>query len=405
MQDKLRIVVTGLAATYPFGGVFWDYFQYVLGFKKMGHEVLYLEDTGQWCYDPINRTFNENGEHNAAILAREIKKLDPDLSDKWFYKDSTGKNFGKSWNDVVRFCKNADIFLHISASCWMREEYYAAKRVVFIDSDPLYTQSSIPNYLNGTATSSEKERIELIKRHDCHFTFGENIGQEDCLIPNDLFDWMPTRQPVVMDCFRDKHVPLRERRRVFTTVASWEPKEDGPVIDGKKYTGKSTEFLKYMHVPEENSAEFEIALSGPAPYDTLKSNGWNIVDGYSVSKDPWIYRDYLAHSFAEWSVAKNAYVESNSGWFSCRSACYLALGVPVIVQDTGFQRAIPGGEGVLPFKNWSDCTDAIDDVLRRPEVHSIAARDIAEEYFDSSKVLSSLIENVSKTKTYTKRNV
>ncbi len=405
MPDKLRIVVTGLAATYPFGGVFWDYFQYVLGFKKLGHDVLYIEDTGQWCYDPVNRTFSESGDQNASILAKEINKLEPELTDKWFYRDSTGKTFGKSWKDVVRFCKSADIFLHISASCWMREEYYAAKRVVFIDSDPLYTQSSIPNYINGTATGAEKERIDMIRRHDCHFTFGENIGREDCLIPDDLFDWMPTRQPVVMDCFRDKHVPLKERRRVFTTVASWEPKEEGPVIDGKKYTGKSTEFLKFIHAPEKSSAAFEIALSGPAPYDTLKKNGWHIVDGYSVSKDPWIYRDYLAHSFAEWSVAKNAYVESNSGWFSCRSACYLALGVPVIVQDTGFQGVIPGGEGVLPFKNWRDCTEAIDDVLRRPDIHSIAARDIAEEYFESGKVLSSLIEIVSQTKTYTKSNV
>ena len=273
---------------------------------------------------------------------------------------------------------------------------------MFIDSDPMYTQMYNSKYLKGTANTDERGKIEMIKRHDHLFSFGENIGQPGCHIPDDMFKWMPTRQPVVMDCFRDKYVPLKERRGVFTTVASWEPKEEGPVIDGKKYTGKSTEFLKYIHLPEKNAAAFEIALSGPAPYDTLKKYGWNIVDGYSISKDPWIYRDYLAHSFAEWSVAKNAYVESRSGWFSCRSACYLALGVPVVVQDTGFQRVIPGGKGVLPFNNWSDCMDAIDDVLRRPDVHSIAAREIAEEYFESGKVLSSLIEVVSRAKTYTK---
>ncbi len=402
MSDKLRIVVTGLTVTYPFGGVFWDYFQYVLGFKKLGHDVLYLEDTGKWCYDPNSGTFVESGKNNARILTNVLREIDPELSDKWSFRDSTGEIFGQSWDTVVRFCKSADIFLHVSASCWMREEYFAAKKVVFIDSDPLYTQASIPKYIKGTATNDERERIEMIKRHDHHFTFGENIGRPGCLVPDDLLDWIPTRQPVVMGCFKDKHVPLKERRRAFTTVASWEPKEEGPVIDGKKYTGKSTEFLKFMNLPEKNAATFEIALSGPAPYDTLKNHGWNIIDGYSVSKDPWIYRDYLANSFSEWSVAKNAYVESNSGWFSCRSACYLALGVPVVVQDTGFKNAIPTGEGVVTFNNPGDCIEAVEDVLQRPEIHSKAAREIAEEYFESDKVLSSLIEVVSNTKTHIK---
>jgi hypothetical protein len=152
MQDKLRIVVTGLAATYPFGGVFWDYFQFVLGFKRMGHDVLYLEDTGKWGYDPNARTFIDNGTNNARKLEREIKRLDPDLTEKWFYRDSRGKTFGQSWENVVHFCKSADIFLHISASCWMRDEYFLPQKVVFIDTDPMYTQGSVASYMNGTAS-------------------------------------------------------------------------------------------------------------------------------------------------------------------------------------------------------------------------------------------------------------
>ena len=133
-------------------------------------------------------------------------------------------------------------------------------------------------------------------------------------------------------------------------------------------------------------------MSGRAPVDRLRAHGWRMTDAYGVSHDPWVYRDYLANSFGEWSVAKNAYVASRSGWFSCRTACYLALGVPAVVQDTGFRRTIPTGEGVLTFGTPEEAKEAIDRVASDPEKHARAAREIAREYFDSDKVLSRLIE-------------
>ena len=145
--SSLRIVVTGLAATYPFGGVFWDYMQYLLGLFRLGHDVWYIEDTGKWCYDPQAATFVEDGSHNAQYLARQIELMEPGLRDRWFYRDTTGRTFGRTWEEIKCFCRSADLFLHISASCWMRDEYFAAQRVAFIDSDPMYTQSSVPPYL------------------------------------------------------------------------------------------------------------------------------------------------------------------------------------------------------------------------------------------------------------------
>ena len=127
--------------------------------------------------------------------------------------------------------------------------------------------------------------------------------------------------------------------------------------------------------------------------ELLRTHGWLLVDAYAVSRDPWKYRDYVASSLGEWSVAKNAYVASRSGWFSCRSACYLALGSPVVVQDTGFACAIPPGRGVLKFSTLDEARAAIDEVARDPERHSRAAREIAREYFDSSKVLTRLIDD------------
>ncbi len=393
MNNKLRIVVTGLAATYPFGGVFWDYLQYVLGFRRLGHEVLYLEDTGKWCYDPSAGTFVEDGRNNAAFLSAELHRLDPSLEGHWFYRDSTGKTYGRQWRDVVSFCRSADLFLHVSASCWMREEYFAASRVAFIDSDPMYTQASIPGYLDGSLDEEARSRVDTLLQHDVFFTFGENVGASDCRIPTELFRWIPTRQPVVLDCFRDHRIPVSARRRVLTTVASWEPSEKGPVVRGVAYGGKSIEFNRFMDLPSRSVLPLELAMSGRAPRDRLTAAGWGVRDGYEVSANPWIYRDYLADSLGEWSVAKNAYVLSRSGWFSCRTACYLALSVPAVVQDTGFGRFIPTGEGLFAFNTPEEAVEAISRIESEPERHAAAAAAVAAEYFDSDMVLRQLIED------------
>ncbi len=165
MSSSLRIAVTGLAATYPFGGVFWDYLQYLLGLRRLGHDVLYIEDTGKWSYDPEAETFVESGARNARFLAEQIGRLDPDLSDRWFFRDATGQTYGRSWAETAQFCRSADLFIHISASCWMRDEYFAAGRVAFIDSDPMYTQASVPQYVDGSIDDESRERVEMPKAY------------------------------------------------------------------------------------------------------------------------------------------------------------------------------------------------------------------------------------------------
>lgn len=394
-RTPLRIAVTGLAATYPFGGVFWDYLQYALGFLDLGHDVLYVEDTGRWCYDPIAATFTESGENNARYLQEHLRRLDERLVDRWFYRDATQATYGRSWNDVVEFCRGADLFLHISASCWMRDEYFAANCTAFIDSDPMYTQASIPDYLDGTADDHARRRVDMLRGHDVFFTFGENVGAPDCRVPAELFDWTPTRQPVVLRCFDEAARPWNERRRVLTTVASWEPTEAGPIVNGVQYCGKSVEFERFIDLPPRSPLPLELAISGAPPVDRLRGQGWTIRDGYKVSRDPWIYRDYLADSLGEWSVGKNAYVAGRTGWFSCRTACYLALGVPAVVQQTGFPPEIPTDEGVIAFETLDEAAAGIEKLACDPARHSAAATEIAREFFDSGKVLTRLLEQVA----------
>lgn len=395
VRSPLRIAVTGLAATYPFGGVFWDYIQYALGFLDLGHDVLYIEDTGRWCYDPEGTTFTESGERNAAYLETHLSAIDDRLSSRWHFRDAADVVYGRPWRDVVEFCRNADLFLHISASCQLRDEYFAAGRTAFIDSDPMYTQSSVPAYVEGTIEADARQRVESLLRHDVFFSFGANVGSSDCLVPAELFDWKPTRQPIVSRCFDAARVPVSDRRQVLTTVGSWEPTEAGPLVNGVKYAGKSAEFERFIDLPRQSPVPLEIAMSGDFPAERLTSHGWQLRSGFEVSRSPEAYRDYLARSLGEWSVAKNAYVASRSGWFSCRTACYLALGVPAAVQQTGFDEALPLGEGLLPFQTFDEAVAAIEELAAAPARHARAARDIADAYFDSTLVLNQLLDEAS----------
>jgi hypothetical protein len=274
----------------------------------------------------------------------------------------------------------------------MREEYFGADVVAFIDSDPMYTQASFPAYMRGDAQADEASRVDMLLRHDVFYTFAENIHGDDCIVPRGPIEWTPTRQPIVLGCFEPHQVPIDQRHDRFTTVASWEPHEKGPVVDGVPYGSKRQEFERFIDLPRQSSLPLELALSGEYPRERLLSHGWHVIDAYDVSADPVGYRDYLAHSRGEWSVAKHAYVYGRSGWFSCRSACYLALGVPVIVQDTGLSKTIPVGEGVLTFSTIDEAIAAVESLRHAPGRHARAAREIASEYFDSSKILTQLLE-------------
>lgn len=389
----MRIVVTGLMGCYPFGGVFWDYVQYLMGFYRLGHDVLYVEDTGQWCYDPHSQTLIESAEGNARRLSENLKQLDPALNERWFLRDAAGQTYGRPWPEVAKFCQSADLFLHISAACDLKEEYLSAKVVAFLDSDPMYTQVGM---LSGAGDSAEGGSDSLTwwkERHNTFLSFGLSLGDPQCLVPTAGIDWVHTRQPVVIDQFAEHRLRASQRRKALTTIASWEPNQRRMQYDGREWGGKSDEILRFLDLPGRVDTPLELAMSGPVPRDRLTDAGWSIIEALSVSSDPWVYRQYLADSFAEWSIAKQAYVASRSGWFSCRTACYLALGVPAVVQDTGFSSVLPTGEGLLVFSTMDEAAAAIEQVVADPVRHSEAAVDLAQHYFDSDKVLNELLES------------
>jgi hypothetical protein len=378
----MRIIVTGLVGQYAFGGVAWDYLQFVEGFRQLGHDVFYLEDTEMWPYDPIKNTISEDCSYNVNYLRGVMEKLG--LADRWIYRSAPDASYhGHTEADAKEICATADLFLNVSGCGWLRPEYVAIPCKVFLDSDPMFTQVAL--------ASGQQDVIERIRAHDRHFTFAENIGATDCCVPNAGFHWIPTRQPVVLDWWDASGEPPRD---VFTTVMNWVSYKSCE-YHGETWGQKDVEFLKFADLPQKTAQKFEIAMGmGPGmkrPTDMLQQQGWQIIEPAEHLPDPWTYREYLRGSKGEWSVAKEGYVKSRSGWFSCRSACYLALGRPCVLQDTGWSQVYPTGHGLFAFRTLDEVLAGIGAINADYAAHSHAARQLAAEMFDARKVLTDLL--------------
>lgn len=385
----MRIVVTGLIGSYPLGGLAWDYLQYIQGLQLLGHQVFYLEDTGQWVYNPELRSFTDDCSFNLHYLENVLASVQPASTLDWCFRSPRGEYFGLTEHDIEKVCNQADLLINVSGCCWLRDRYRGCGRKLYIDTDPLYTQYKLDALKRGTASADQAYSVDLILKHDVFFTFAENISDPSCSIPCCGLTWHTTRQPIVLENWPFTFTP---NAKAFTTVMSWKNDVTLPAIGGKTYGGKNVEFMKFMNLPSRVSAVIEIALSGAAPFDQLRQNGWRIVDGYEKSSTMDVYRTYLSSSRGEWSIAKDAYVASRSGWFSTRSAAYLALGKPVVVKDTGFRKYYPVGEGLCVFTCPDDVVAAIEAIESNYRFHCEASRQIAEREFAAERVLSRLLQ-------------
>ncbi|MCK8602494.1 glycosyltransferase [Desulfoferrobacter suflitae] len=381
MTSSLRIIVSGLIAQYPLGGVAWDYFQYVLGLARLGHDVYYFEDTGQWPYNPQEGGTSKGCEFNVKYLADIMEHYG--LGERWAYRFPWESQwFGLPDGKRREVIRSADLLINISGVLERPEEYRSAGRLIYIDSDPVFTQVKLAR--------GQRDFRKLIDMHDVLFSFGECFS---AAVPDTGHRWRPTRQPVVLSEWR----PGRPRREAFTTVMNWT--SYNPVVyAGQTYGQKDIEFLRFVDLPRLVSPTvLELAVNEGktrhTPRSLLAHKGWKVVDPAVVCPDFDSYRRYIESSKGEWSVAKNGYVVGQAGWFSCRSACYLAAGRPVIVQDTGFRPVLPVGEGLLAFSSIEQAVSAIRQVEADYERHARTARAIAETCFDANKVLSRLLDD------------
>ncbi|HYO50573.1 MAG TPA: glycosyltransferase family 1 protein, partial [Chloroflexia bacterium] len=217
------------------------------------------------------------------------------------------------------------------------------------------------------------------------------IGRPDCTVPTLGMDWLPTVPPVVPDLWQWA-APAPDAS--FTTIANWQA-YGSVTYEGERYGQKDEEFMRFISLPRATSQKLELALSGASAsvVEHLRASGWAVRDASRpVGTDLEAYRLYISHSRGEFSVAKNAYVKTCSGWFSDRSVCYLASGLPVVLQETGFSDWLPTGMGVLPFSTLEEAADCIRRVNADYAAHQRAARELAEEVFSHEVVLPRLLE-------------
>ena len=380
MTSKLRVIVTGLIAQYPLGGVTWDYFQYVLGLARLGHDVYYLEDTGQWPYNPQEGGLGKDCDFNVQYLAAVMARYG--LAEQWAYRFPWQSQwFGLADAKRQEVIRSADLLINVSGTLDRPEDYRQVSRLAYIDSDPVFTQVKLAR--------GQLDFRKWIDVHDVQFSFGECLSAE---VPETGHHWRPTRQPIVLSEWH----PEKPFREVFTTVMNWTSYK--PVVYGdRSYGQKDLEFARFKELPRLIApTALEIAVNTGktrrTPRHLLGRQGWRVVDPAKVCPDLESYRNYIESSKAEWSVAKNGYVVGRPGWFSCRSACYLAAGRPVAVQDTGFGAVLPTGEGLLAFSTVEEAVASIEKIEANYERHAKAAREIAAEYFDATTVLTDLVE-------------
>ncbi len=384
--QSLNIIVLGYIIRGPLGGLAWHHLQYVLGLARMGHAVTFIEDSDDYdsCFDPISCEVGKDPTYGLEFARQSFSVIG--LESCWAYHDvHTRTWFGPRANDALARCKDADILLNLSGVNPLRRWFDNIDTRVLIDTDPVFTQ--IKNIQDESARA-------LAARHSHFFSFGENIARSDCTIPDDGIPWQPTRQPVVLDCWNNKSRTELKEACHFTSIMQWDSypaREYG----GVAYGMKSRSFQPFMDMPQKSTQRLELALGGEtAPRDDLQALGWGLQDSLSVTRTIDTYRDYIAQSHAEFGISKHGYVVSKSGWFSERSANYLASGKPVVVQDTGFGEWLKTDLGVIAFNSPEEAVAALEDVHSDYKRHALAAREIASEYFCHNKVLDKLLDEV-----------
>jgi hypothetical protein len=277
--------------------------------------------------------------------------------------------------------ESADLLINVSCALQRPWRFRDSQRTAFVDTDPVFTQVKLARGQDDFRTA--------VDAHDIHFSYGECFS---AAMPETGHRWYPMRKPILMSEWN----PFAPHRDVYTTVMNWTSFND-LTYNGQRYGQKDAEFVHFLDLPRKTEpAVLEMAVGAGktrrVPRELLIHKGWHLVDPAEVCATFDQYRHYIESSKAEWTVAKHGYVVGQSGWFSGRSACYLAAGRPTVVQDTGFQPVLPVGDGLLAFRTFDEAVDAIREVEADYPRHSAAARAIAETYFDSDKVLSRFLD-------------
>jgi hypothetical protein len=359
--------------------------QYVLGLERLGHRTLLIDEVTPNQLTPPGAPLHRSD--NAAYFEQVVRQFG--LGGRAvLLLSGTRETVGLAYERVFELAGEAEVLVNESGAVTCEDVIGQISRRVYLDVDPGFTQ-----------LWPEVDGIDMrFEMHDRFVTVGALIGQPDCDVPTCGLDWIPTVPPIVLSEW-----PVA-RRIVFdglTTVGNW--RGYGSIErDGVVYGGKAHSLRPLMGLPGMTGERFMTALAiHPDEHRdlaALRANGWCLLDPAAVAGTPSAYRRFIRGSRAEFGVAKSGYVHARCGWFSDRSAAYLASGRPVIAQDTGFGGVLPTGRGLLEFSTADDVVEGLGALAEDYGGHAAAARGIAEEYFDSDRVLTALLESVGGTR-------
>jgi hypothetical protein len=377
-----RVVVGGSLAQRPgYGGHAWALLNYLLGFRALGHEVLFLDRLDE------EMTLDAGGRPSTAVRDRCVRWLvetmeGAGLGGCYSLALSDSEAVGLSRAQATEWVGGALLLLNVMGFVNDEDVLAASPRNVFLDIDPGFGQMWRQLGLH-----------DMFAGHDAFVSVGERIGESDCLVPTCGLEWIGSPHPIVLEDW-----PVLASGGAITSVGSWRGPYDPIEYEGHRFGLRAHEMRKLMALPELVDADLELALeidSGDeADRVALIEHGWTLRDPATVAADPASYRRYIQGSRAELMVAKGIYAETRGGWFSERSIAYLASGKPVIGLDTGFGERYPCGEGLLAFADLDGARAGIESVCADPDRHARAAREIATEYFGARKVLGRLLERL-----------
>jgi hypothetical protein len=385
-----KVIVLGFMGRLPIAGVIWQHLHYLVGLQRLGCDVWYVEDTSICPYDPHLQTVTDD-ERVATRVLHDLA-CHFGFDHRWIYRARYKDPFtiaGCSEPEYLRILESADCALNICGNHELHDEIAGIRNLIYVESDPGVEQVRLD--------CGDDHHRQFLESFRYRFTFGENIGTDAFPVPLHGLEWLPTRQPVVTDFWSHGPAQLNPTPRpVFTTICNWSTAGSKDIHwRGSTYLwSKSLEFLRFIEAPCHSQCAFELVtdLKEADQKQHFLANGWTLRLPYELSADWEAYRQYISASWAEFTCAKDQYIRLNTGWFSDRSACYLAAGRPVITQETGFTSHYGGTEGLLSFRSMEEIVEAVAMIRSDYSRHSRAAWEIAREYFEATIVLRSLLE-------------
>jgi hypothetical protein len=373
-----RVAVAGSVAQRPQrGGHAWVFLNYLLGLRKLGHEVFFID---RLTSEMVGVKGEDVRRSPQARWLDEVMATIGFDSDYFLLVDEPATAAAGTRDLLLERLRRTDLLIDVNGFLGDNELLAAPEVSAFLDIDPSIQQMW-----------EALELTELFVGHDLYFTVGTNIGRQSCSVPTCGVTWIPTFPPVVMEEW-----PVTGRGQALTSVASWRGPYGTIEYRGQTYGLRVHEFRRLTDLPGRIEDPVAIALDidpeDKADSDALRNASWQLLDPFEVAGDPTSYREFIQGSKAELSVAKNVYVRSRCGWFSDRSACYLASGRPVLAQDTGYSENLPTDEGLIPFTTLDEAVAGAREIRQDWQTHSRAAREIAGEHFDSNKVLERMLD-------------